>query len=297
MKYNLKELYTDSDKYSDLLDKQGYTIYKITNEVNNKCYIGDSSETLRYRFFTAWHGSHFSKYESKFNHHLYNSMNKHGLENFTLEILPYSDELTEEYYIQKFDSFNKGFNRNYSGKAFNGIGPIKDRVTLNNGSELKYVKSSEVEYWKSNGWKLGFGELAVNSEAASIKRTNTMIDKYGSETAHMSTKESLVKRNKSREWHVNHCIENKDGIYSVDSVKKAEASRKSKGKSLSDPSFVKSIHATRMNIGGKMVIDYLKDNNLEVNEANFNASRKLINRNMSSIPKWDKFKSSIDKNI
>lgn len=77
-KYNLKDVYENPENHSDLLFHPGYLIYKITNTINNKCYIGDTKSNLEYRLFTAWHGTHFSGYENSNNNvHLYNSMRKY----------------------------------------------------------------------------------------------------------------------------------------------------------------------------------------------------------------------------
>lgn len=58
-------------------------IYKIQNKINNKLYIG-SSKDIKKRFL-----AHTSLLKSKKHHsiHLQNAFNKHGIENFTFEIL------------------------------------------------------------------------------------------------------------------------------------------------------------------------------------------------------------------
>ena len=57
-------------------------IYKITNKLNNKCYIGQSSN-IALRWIA--HINHVEKNDE--NTYLYQEMRKDGLSNFTFEIL------------------------------------------------------------------------------------------------------------------------------------------------------------------------------------------------------------------
>ena len=56
-------------------------IYKITNKINNKVYIGLTTRTLKYRWST-----HITESKNLNNQkHLYRAMRKYGIENFTIE--------------------------------------------------------------------------------------------------------------------------------------------------------------------------------------------------------------------
>jgi group I intron endonuclease len=85
-------------------------IYKITNIVNNKVYIG-SSHNIVNRWKTHLRGLKNNKHHSK---KLQNSFNKHGIDKFTFEVIEEcSRELLieiEQYWIDKLDSYNKGYN-------------------------------------------------------------------------------------------------------------------------------------------------------------------------------------------
>ena len=86
-------------------------IYKITNKVNNKVYIGQTRYTLEFR----WR-QHQHKKDSTYFH---NAIHKYGIENFELEILEECDiELLnskEMFYIAKYDSFKNGYNLTIEG--------------------------------------------------------------------------------------------------------------------------------------------------------------------------------------
>ena len=72
-------------------------IYKITNKVNNKFYIGKTTKSIQERFN-----------RHRYNHqgqktYLYNSMRKYGFDNFQIEVLEETQNLNEReiYWIEK----------------------------------------------------------------------------------------------------------------------------------------------------------------------------------------------------
>ena len=62
-------------------------IYKITNKINNKVYIGQTCRDLQ----TRWR-EHKSKANCEYNNHLYNAMTKYGAENFIIELIEESKD-------------------------------------------------------------------------------------------------------------------------------------------------------------------------------------------------------------
>ena len=86
-------------------------IYKITNKVNNKSYIGQTRYTLQFRW-----NQHLHK---KDNTYFHNAISKYGKDNFSLEILEECDveklNDREIFYIAKFDTFNNGYNLTIGG--------------------------------------------------------------------------------------------------------------------------------------------------------------------------------------
>ena len=87
-------------------------IYKITNLLSNKIYIGKSSNI--YQRWTQ-HKSIASSHNN--GGHIHNAIRKYGLENFSFEILLETTDLDkyERYFIEKFDSFNSGYNLTKGG--------------------------------------------------------------------------------------------------------------------------------------------------------------------------------------
>ena len=95
----------------------GY-IYKITNIVNNKVYIGQTIRTIEER----WRDHQNLRYTEKNNTRpLYLAFEKYGIENFTIEkIEEVENNLLnerEEYWINFFDSYNNGYNATYGGNG------------------------------------------------------------------------------------------------------------------------------------------------------------------------------------
>lgn len=82
-------------------------IYKITNTINNKIYIGRSID-MRMRWF-----AHKRNYLVR-NSILYQDMRKYGVENFHFEILEKCNieklDERERYWIKKLDTHTKGYN-------------------------------------------------------------------------------------------------------------------------------------------------------------------------------------------
>lgn len=91
----------------------GY-IYKITNEINKKIYIGQSKNPIKYRWqHHQWKAKHPEKQETDYP--LYRSMRKYGLENFSIALIEeIEDSLLnerEKHWIMKFDCIApKGYN-------------------------------------------------------------------------------------------------------------------------------------------------------------------------------------------
>lgn len=85
-------------------------IYSISNTVNNKCYIGSSTDIAR-RFKTHLN---MLKNNKHINSHLQAAVNKYGLNNFTFSILQEcsQDEIIEkeQFYIDSFD-WNQLYNK------------------------------------------------------------------------------------------------------------------------------------------------------------------------------------------
>ncbi len=91
-----------------------FTVYKITNKINNKCYIG-SSIRVEMRWKQHINPSK-EKNNSGYNYPLYKAFRKYGIDNFNFEILKDDFETIEEMQryekemIIFYNSYNNGYN-------------------------------------------------------------------------------------------------------------------------------------------------------------------------------------------
>lgn len=87
------------------------SIYKITNIINNKCYIGKTILDINIRF------KRHLKNKSKTK--LHNAIRKYGSENFNIICLEECLEIElsdkEVMYIEKYDTFKNGYNMTKGG--------------------------------------------------------------------------------------------------------------------------------------------------------------------------------------
>lgn len=89
-------------------------IYKITNIINNKVYIGQTSLTPELRF-----KKHKKCYKSNGCPKLYRAFRKYGRNKFVIETICETNnpDKDEQFWIQYYDSVNNGYNITYGGKG------------------------------------------------------------------------------------------------------------------------------------------------------------------------------------
>lgn len=110
-------------------------IYLIKNNVNNRHYVGQSKDIER-----RWSGhkcSTFNTNATDYDTPLHRAFRKHGIDNFTFEILevvPNHSELNsiENKYIAKYNSIGNGYNQIITSR--NGL----SKEDINKRRELKY---------------------------------------------------------------------------------------------------------------------------------------------------------------
>lgn len=92
------------------------TIYKVTNKINGKIYIGQTARgTEERKYHHIWNSSH-----NENNNHFHSALRKHGVENFEWETLDEHVNVEflnkmEIYYIGYYDTYNNGYNSTLGG--------------------------------------------------------------------------------------------------------------------------------------------------------------------------------------
>ena len=155
-------------------------IYKITNRINGKVYVGQTVKTLKERF-----QKHCWSTTEKDNYHLNmaikKAIKKYGKENFTIELIEEVEQNKlderEVYWISFYDSYKKGYNCSLGGQ--NGA----TRETILNWKEENEV--IEAKY-------LGFSSREIG-EAYNIDRS-TVKNIFNRHNLKMPIKRNLESR-------------------------------------------------------------------------------------------------------
>lgn len=187
-------------------------IYKITNLINKKCYIGQSWN-IEKRFLGHKRREH--------NNHLKRSFLKYGIENFSFEVIKKLEntKLTqillnsfEIFYINQFDSTNplKGYNKRLGGNS-GGKFSEESRLKMSKSQTGKKQSKETIEKKRNNalGTKNPFygkkhsektkkiisekGKNRIISEETRLKMSQSQIGKHKGKKHSKETKEKLSK--------------------------------------------------------------------------------------------------------
>lgn len=146
-------------------------IYKITNKVNGKSYIGQTRYTIEFRWKQHQH--------KKDNTYFHNAIHKYGIDNFSIEILEECNiedlNSREIFYIAKYNTFDKGYNLTIGGDGNrrllldNKYDEIKELYLSGFSSNkiatlYKVDKVSIVKILKSLGVKIRSNKLNINHQ-------------------------------------------------------------------------------------------------------------------------------------
>ena len=115
-------------------------IYKITNKINGKSYIGQTIQNVKERFY-----QHCATKCSQaiLNMVIHKAITKYGKSNFTIEVIEEVESTNlndrERYWIRYYDSYNNGYNSTEGGQ--DGIKLFKNLDTESIVREYKSGKS------------------------------------------------------------------------------------------------------------------------------------------------------------
>lgn len=193
-------------------------VYKITNTLNGKIYIGKTIQALSTRW--SQHKSRGKKGNKKGKSHffsLYEDMQLMGVENFIIEIIDDTSTSLEELYkleveyIRKYDSVNKGYNLIY-GDLINSEYLTNIERTHRN----KIISCGVKNYWDKNTDKQMRSEFArktmhsISSEKRKkyIKKTWNSLD---ADKRRERTTKAIETKHKKNEYGIFRLI-SPDGI-------------------------------------------------------------------------------------
>lgn len=169
-------------------------IYKITNLVNGKVYIGlskDITKRLKTHLTQLISNTHYNK-------HLQQSFNKYGKSNFVFQVVEEcAEELLsnkEQQYILFFESFNplKGFNKTLGGEREIPTKETKQKMSENHAN---VSGSNSPFYGKSLAGEFNPFYGKVHSEEARLAVSNYQSGRSKSNSTKL--KMSIAHKNKS----------------------------------------------------------------------------------------------------
>lgn len=194
-------------------------IYKITNAINGKSYIGQSTNI--HRRWQAEIASSSNVNSHSYDYPLMRALRKYGIENFRFEIIEEcnSKELNQKeiYWIDRFDTFFHGYNQTLGGDTTirqpkeNVIGIISDLINtdmLHKDIAIKWGTSEEMvqgintgRYWKHNAdyplqkkqvAKISYCEKCGKEITKGSKLCKGCYDALRMDNSKMPDKESLI---------------------------------------------------------------------------------------------------------
>jgi len=180
-------------------------IYKITNKINDKSYIGCTIKKIDGRF--REHVSRCKKTKTKFC----DALNKYGENNFILEQIDSCDSIVkmyelEKFYIKKYETYNTGYNLTIGGEGCIGY---------THSDEMKLIISKKVKmaYTHKN---LTYEEIYGEEAEKQKEKRSESVKSYWSS---ISEEEKLFRVNKVKntilEKGINKCGKNPYSKYII----------------------------------------------------------------------------------
>lgn len=260
---------------NDIFDKKiqdisGYLVYKISNNITNQHYIGSTKLSILKRFVDIDHFNHSHKTQMIINkNHLYRSINKYGIDNFTVDILHIcrnKDTMyrLEKFYIYYFDSFNNGFNNSIDGRG--------DTRKLSEYMKDKWKNDSQYRSKMKSILKDSLRKYLENpkNKAQYSELCSRRMYEYYSDPSRYTNIKKLKKINDTIKKNKNHNFRSKVSIglknkYINDSEYRKYVIEKNT-RINKDPNVISKQQKGKIN----KIIEKLEENNLSMCEENYN---------------------------
>lgn len=134
-------------------------IYKVTNLINQKCYIGKAKD-IHHRFWSHKNNSKKETPDRRSSPLLYHAINKYGLDNFSfeiIEVLPLEEDLLKNREIFWMDFYDS-----YSNCCGYNLRRDSDTHLIVHPTTLEKMSANLREQW-ANGVRDGHGAKLAKS--------------------------------------------------------------------------------------------------------------------------------------
>lgn len=211
-----------TESFSKLINvKMSHYVYKITNIINNKIYIGCTSLNIRKRF-----KQHISASEKGRPYKICRAIRKHGIKNFQIKKIKTcstSKEMfsLEKIFIKKYDSLNNGYNMTLGGEGFVGgkrsekhkkilleciTGRIKSEEEIRKISEGNKGNKNKLGFKCSDETKKKISKLHKGKVKSKIHRRKLSKSLLGNSNAfgynHKRKTKKKMSRQRSKRWRI-----------------------------------------------------------------------------------------------
>lgn len=183
-------------------------IYKITNQINGKVYVGKTLETIEKRWRKHCRDSEKSNCA---NRPLYRAINKYGIENFIVEEIeecsPNVANEREIYWIEKLNSFKDGYNATLGGDGrhyidYNQvISAYKEIQNLTKVAELLGIERTTVHYILKN-YNIPIISCGEQSQLKSKEKPVAKCDPITGEILEIYPSIAIAEKNNNNSHHI-----------------------------------------------------------------------------------------------
>lgn len=142
-------------------------IYKITNLINGKVYIGQTSLTPEIRF-----DKHKRCYKSNGCSKLYRAMRKYGKKNFIIETICKTNnpDIDEKYWIKYYNSVELGYNISYGGEGGSLRGEKDENIIIESFKRLQSIR----KIYKETGYSRDYIRNTLKVHNIDYNSINTL---------------------------------------------------------------------------------------------------------------------------
>ena len=146
-------------------------IYQITNDINEKIYIGKTESSIENRFKKHCNDAFRERNEKR---PLYAAMRKYGIEHFHIKLIEETNdpEEREKYWIEYYGSFKNGYNATIGGDGKRYADYDLIYSLYNQGNNYKQIH--EITHYDDHTIKVALDNHGVTPQERDIRRIQTL---------------------------------------------------------------------------------------------------------------------------